>query len=125
MNIALAAKPHSTLTAVAPVLCGEPNCRVCKVLRYLAGGPRPSRYNHHPLNTPRARERLDQIHAALLAFQAEHARSAALREIGPLVGLSANTGLTSLYLQRLEKQGRARRVPTGEMGRGPWRWEAV
>jgi hypothetical protein len=108
-----------------PHACGLVACRVCIALGFL---PQPAAARlpgkTHPLSTPRASARAQRVLEAFLAFQAEHSRPPRLREVFRQCGF-ANYGLMSRYLQLLEIQGKARRVP--RVGRGRWRfgWEVI
>jgi hypothetical protein len=105
---------------IQPTRCDRPRCRVCLALGLytLPGG-------HHPLTSARARARADEIHARLVRFQETFGHPPrSMREV--FATRFASSGLLSRYLQRLEIEGRVRKVSVpGKPGRGSYTWEAV
>lgn len=77
---------------------------------------------HHPLKSPRALARMEQIRAFMLAYQAENGRPPKLDEVSVGVGL-AISGLASCYMHRMHERGLVRKLHD-RRGVG-WRWEAV
>jgi hypothetical protein len=113
------------LTATGPHACGARGCRVCIALGFIS---KPQRLpgKTHPLNTPAAIARAERVWTALLDYQQEHGHPPQSLELIASPSGFARSGLLSRYMQRLEVDGRVRRVPV-EKKRGRFRfsWEAV
>jgi hypothetical protein len=122
-------RARSGASHAGPHACGSATCRVCVALGFIAK-PNPKLVARlpgktHPLNTRSALARAERVYEALRAYQVEHGHPP--QSLALIVAESgfARSGLLSRYMQRLEIDGRVRRMPARKRGRFQFRWEAV
>ena len=108
--------------------CGEWPCRVCKAmasaLKIKPPGPWERRKVTHTLAGPRAQQRLPVILEVMRKHQREHGKAARLRDIAKEIGIVPRSGLLSIYMRQLQRDGLVTKV-VRYGGRHGGEWIAV